>query len=45
MAAVGGRVGFEAVKEMDYGESQHPRMRGIDAATRAFESLYVEAIR
>lgn len=39
------RVGFSSVIEQRFGESAHARMRGIDSAQRAFESLYVEAIK
>lgn len=38
-------AGFSSVAERQFGESAHPRMRGIDAEGRAFESLYVEAAK
>jgi predicted SAM-dependent methyltransferase len=39
------RAGFREVSERGFGESPDPRLRGIDAAGRAFESLYVEATK
>jgi predicted SAM-dependent methyltransferase len=39
------RAGFSNAVEQHFGESLHPRMRGIDSAARAFESLYVEAVK
>jgi predicted SAM-dependent methyltransferase len=39
------KAGFAQVKEQKFGESLHTRMHNIDSAERAFESLYVEAIR
>ncbi|MDT7542554.1 MAG: hypothetical protein QOE33_2458 [Acidobacteriota bacterium] len=39
------RVGFSQAVEQRFGESLHTRMRGIDLEARAFESLYVEAIK
>jgi len=38
-------AGFTSVAERKFGESAHPRMRGLDAEGRAFESLYVEGVR
>jgi hypothetical protein len=29
----------------EFGRSLHPRMTGVDAAERAFESLYMDAVR
>ena len=39
------RAGFSSVLEQNFGSSTHPQMLGIDLAERAFESLYVEAIK
>jgi predicted SAM-dependent methyltransferase len=39
------KVGFSSAIEQRFGESSHPLMRGIDAEARAFESLYVEAVK
>lgn len=39
------KAGFSSVAEQQYGVSTHPRMQQIDSAARAFESLYVEAIK
>jgi len=39
------KAGFSAATEQQFEVSTHPRMRGIDSAERAFESLYVEAIK
>jgi predicted SAM-dependent methyltransferase len=38
-------AGFSSASEQKFGESNEPRMQGIDLAERAFESLYVEAIK
>ncbi|HSP63872.1 MAG TPA: methyltransferase domain-containing protein [Pyrinomonadaceae bacterium] len=38
-------AGFGSAKVRQFGESTHPRMQQIDSAERAFESLYVEAIK
>jgi predicted SAM-dependent methyltransferase len=39
------KVGFSRAVEQRFGESLHPKMRGIDTEGRAFESLYVEAVK
>lgn len=39
------RSGFKTSVRQDVGQSLHPRMVAIDAGERAFESLYVEAVR
>lgn len=39
------KVGFSRAVEQRFGESLHPRMRGIDTEGRAFESLYVEGVK
>jgi predicted SAM-dependent methyltransferase len=39
------RAGFTDVQKKAFGESAHPRMKAIDAPSRQFESLYVEASR
>lgn len=39
------KVGFSQVVEQKFGESLDPLMRGIDSEGRAFESLYVEAVK
>jgi len=39
------QAGFSSTSEQEFGESNEPRMQGIDLAERAFESLYVEAIK
>lgn len=39
------RVGFKSCIEQQFGVSQHPRMQNIDLEARAFESLYVEAVK
>ncbi|MCA1630589.1 MAG: methyltransferase domain-containing protein [Acidobacteria bacterium] len=39
------KVGFSRVVEQKFGESLDPSMRGIDSEGRAFESLYVEAVK
>ena len=39
------RAGFSDVRRQEFGRSLHPRMRGMDTESRAFESLYVEAVR
>lgn len=38
-------AGFASCTEQQFGVSQHPRMQNLDAATRRFESLYVEAVK
>jgi predicted SAM-dependent methyltransferase len=39
------RVGFTSATEEQFGISRHPRMQSIDLESRAFESLYVEAVK
>jgi predicted SAM-dependent methyltransferase len=39
------RAGFSRVVEQAVGQSLVPKMQGIDSEDRAFESLYVEAVR
>ncbi len=39
------RAGFSRVVEQEVGQSLVPKMQGIDSEDRAFESLYVEAVR
>lgn len=39
------KAGFSQVAEKPFGQSLHPRMQNIDTAARAFESLYVEAVK
>lgn len=39
------RAGFSAALEQTFGVSRHPRMCGIDSEARAFESLYVDAVK
>jgi predicted SAM-dependent methyltransferase len=39
------KVGFAKAVEQKFGESLDPSMRGIDTEARAFESLYVEAVK
>lgn len=39
------QAGFGEVVEQGFGSSQHPRMKNIDTEARAFESLYVEAVK
>ena len=38
------RSGFKTTVRQEFGRSLHPRMAEADAAERAFESLYVEAV-
>ena len=38
------RCGFKTTVRQEFGRSLHPRMADADAAERAFESLYVEAV-
>lgn len=40
-----GRAGFSSVAEQEFGRSLHPLMAGIDTEGRAFETLYVEAVK
>ena len=39
------KAGFNSTLEQRFGESTYPRMQEIDSEERAFESLYVEAIK
>ena len=39
------KSGFTSVVEQNFGQSVHPKMNGIDTESRAFESLYVEAVK
>jgi predicted SAM-dependent methyltransferase len=39
------RAGFSSVVRQDFGVSVHPMMPNIDFEARAFESLYIEAIK
>ena len=39
------KAGFSRAVEQRFGESLDPSMRGIDSEARAFESLYVEAVK
>lgn len=39
------KAGFNSTIEQEFGASTHSRMQGIDSEGRAFESLYVEAIK
>ncbi len=39
------RTGFASASEQKFGVSQHPGMQNIDLQMRAFESLYVEAVK
>jgi predicted SAM-dependent methyltransferase len=39
------QAGFGEVVEQGFGSSRHPRMKDVDTESRAFESLYVEAIK
>lgn len=39
------KAGFTSVTEAEFNQSQHPAMQGIDCQGRAFESLYIEAMR
>ncbi len=36
-------AGFSEILRSEFGDSLHPRMRGLDSPERAFESLYAEA--
>ena len=38
-------AGFSRVVEQSFGQSLLPKMQGIDSEARAFESLYVEALK
>jgi predicted SAM-dependent methyltransferase len=39
------KAGFTTIIEQKFGCSAHPRMENIDSEARAFESLYVEAVK
>lgn len=39
------KVGFSSAVEQKFGESLDARLRGIDSEGRAFETLYVEAVK
>jgi predicted SAM-dependent methyltransferase len=39
------QAGFSAAVERQFRESQHPRLKDVDSEGRAFESLYVEAVK
>jgi predicted SAM-dependent methyltransferase len=39
------KAGFSSTIEQSFGASAHPLMKGIDLEERAFESLYVEAVK
>jgi predicted SAM-dependent methyltransferase len=39
------KAGFRSTSEQKFGQSNEPRLQGIDLEERAFESLYVEAIK
>jgi len=39
------RAGFSRAVEQEFGRSLHPLMRDIDTEGRAFETLYVEAVK
>ncbi|HEY3027477.1 MAG TPA: hypothetical protein VGJ55_15110, partial [Pyrinomonadaceae bacterium] len=39
------KAGFSRVIEQQFGQSAHPRMQDVDSEGRAFESLYLEAIK
>lgn len=38
-------AGFSRTVRQEFGRSLHPRMQGLDTESRAFESLYLEAVR
>jgi predicted SAM-dependent methyltransferase len=38
-------AGFSSITGQSYGVSLHPHMQGIDFDARAFESLYLEAVK
>jgi predicted SAM-dependent methyltransferase len=38
-------AGFTRIVEQEFGQSLHASMRGIDSEPRAFESLYLEAVK
>ncbi len=39
------RAGFSSAVEQQFGRSLHEQMQGIDTEARAFETLYVEAVK
>jgi predicted SAM-dependent methyltransferase len=39
------RIGFQSITEQSFGKSIHPQMQSIDNQNRAFESLYIEAVK
>jgi predicted SAM-dependent methyltransferase len=39
------KAGFSTAVEQQFGQSLHPSLRGIDSESRAFETLYMEAVR
>ncbi|HEY0003244.1 MAG TPA: methyltransferase domain-containing protein [Pyrinomonadaceae bacterium] len=39
------RAGFSEAMKQEFGRSLHPRMQNLDTEARAFESLYVEAVK
>ena len=39
------KAGFSSAVEQQFGQSLHPRLRGVDTEGRAFETLYVEAVK
>jgi predicted SAM-dependent methyltransferase len=39
------KAGFSSASEREFGSSSHPEMEGLDSEERAFESLYVEAVK
>ena len=39
------RAGFNEIHRQEFGRSVHPRLQNIDTEARAFESLYMEAVR
>ena len=39
------KAGFSRVSQQQFGQSAHPRMQDVDSEGRAFESLYVEAMK
>ena len=38
-------AGFSQIVEQSFGQSLLPKMKGIDSEARAFESLYIEAVK
>ncbi len=39
------RAGFTEIQRQEFGRSLHPRLENMDTEARAFESLYVEAVK